>query len=123
MGCKLSSKKRRHYKFGSVNDNVNNNKRNINELLSDISVNTKNISDGVNGKSSIYKIILAVICTLSLFTVVYFGILLHPDISFGLDSFVSFINNALFLVLLPCVYLFFFNSFDGKIIFRRNKNV
>ena len=120
MGNK-SEKSNRQVSFS--NDNRQTNNKLLVEVLNNtkgIYNNTCKISDNVKSEFSISKALISILIT-SIFFVIVYCIIAKVKVVFSFSSFNSFLNNPLFLALLPGCYCFiyylisyFFNKFGVK---------
>ena len=120
MGNK-SEKSNRQVSFS--NDNRQTNNKLLVEVLNNtkgIYNNTCKISDNVKSEFSICRVLISILITSILFGIVY-CIIAKVKVGFSFSSFNSFLNNPLFLALLPGCYCFiyylisyFYNKFGVK---------
>lgn len=120
MGNK-SEKSNRQVSFS--NDNRQTNNKLLVEVLNNtkgIYNNTCKISDNVKSEFSIRKALISILIT-SIFFVIVYCIIAKFEVGFSFNTFNSFLNNSLFLALLPGCYCFvyylisyFYNKFGVK---------
>ncbi len=108
-------------------NSVNANKKSINELLGNISLNVKEINVNTRNKVSILKILISVILTTIFLGIIYF-VIAKLKLGFSYSSLTSFLYNPLLLVLLPGCYFFIyylieciiFNFGGRRHVFKKN---